>query len=89
MRKKKHKIMLAKNELILDGTYRKVMSKKRWKKPNEILWSTMFMVALFMFSADNFAISFLALGIMLLSAFKLKDMDLSEECNSGLSFDDH
>ena len=37
----------------------------------------------------RFAVLLLALGIMLLSAFKLKDMDLSEECNSSLSFDDH
>ena len=65
------------------------MSKKRWKKPNEILWSILFMVGFFMMSADRFAVLLLALGIMLLSAFKLKDMDLSEECNSGISFDDH
>ena len=86
MKKKKNEIMLPKNELILDGTYRKVMSKKRWKQPNELLWTLVFMVGFFMMSADSFAVLLLALGVMLFSCFKLKDIDLSEECNTGFHF---
>ena len=65
------------------------MSKKRWKKTKEMFGSIMFMIGLFMMSADKFAVLLLALGIMLISAFMLKDMDLSEECNGGVSFDDY
>ena len=86
MKKKKNEIMLPKNELILDGTYRKVMSKKRWKQPNEFIWTLVFMVGFFMMSADSFAVLLLALGVMAFSCFKLKDIDLSEECNSGIYF---
>ena len=86
MEKRKHEIMLTKNELILDGTYRKTMSKKRWKQPNEFLWTLTFMVGFFMLSADSFAISLSALAVMGISVFKLKDIDLSEECESGLHF---
>lgn len=86
MKKKKNEIMLPKNELILDGTYRKVMSKKRWKQPNELLWTLVFMVGFFMMSADSFAVLLLALGVMAFSCFKLKDIDLSEECDTGFHF---
>ena len=86
MKKKKNEIMLPKNELILDGTYRKVMSKKRWKQPNEFLWTLVFMVGFFMMSADSFAVLLLALGVMAFSCFKLKDIDLSEECDTGFHF---
>ena len=86
MKKKKNEIMLPKNELILDGTYRKVMSKKRWKQPNELLWTLVFMVGFFMMSADSFAVLLLALGVMAFSCFKLKDIDLSEECDTSLHF---
>ena len=86
MKKKKNEIMLPKNELILDGTYRKVMSKKRWKQPNDFLWTLVFMVGFFMMSADGFAVLLLALGVMAFSCFKLKDIDLSEECDTGFHF---
>lgn len=86
MKKKKNEIMLPKNELILDGTYRKVMSKKRWKQPNDFLWTLVFMVGFFMMSADSFAVLLLALGVMGISVFKLRGIDLEEECNSGLHF---
>ena len=62
------------------------MSKKRWKQPNEFLWTLVFMVGFFMMSADSFAVLLLALGVMAFSCSKLKDIDLSEECNSGLHF---
>ena len=84
--KKKNGIMLPKNELILDGTYRKTMSKKRWKQPNEFLWTLVFMVGFFMMSADSFAVLLLALGVMAFSCFKLKDIDLSEERDTSLHF---
>ena len=84
--KKKNEIMLPKHELILDGTDRKVMSKKRWKQPNETLWTTVMVVGFFMMSADSFAILLLALAMMTISVFKLKGIDLSEECESGLHF---
>ena len=86
MKKNKNEIMLPKNELILDGTYRKVMSKKRWKQPNEFIWTLVFMVGFFMMSADSFAVLLLALGVMAFSCFKLKDIDLSEECNTSFNF---
>lgn len=62
------------------------MSKKKWKQQKEFLWTLVFMVGFFMMSADSFAVLLLALGVMLFSCFKLKDVDLSEECNSGLHF---
>ena len=61
------------------------MSKRRWKLPKYFLWECVFMIAMFSMS-DSFAISLLALAVMGLCCFKLKDMDLSEECNSGLHF---
>lgn len=62
------------------------MSKKKWKQQKEFLWILVFMVGFFMMSADSFAISLSALVVMVFSCFKLKDMDLSEECNTGLHF---
>ena len=62
------------------------MSKKRWKQPNEFLWTLVFMVGFFMMSADSFAVLLLALGVMGISVFKLRGIDLEEECNSGLHF---
>jgi hypothetical protein len=64
------------------------MRKRRWKRPNEFLWSLVLVIGLFMFSADSFAVLLLALAMMIISCYKLKDMDLSEECNTGLSFID-
>ena len=64
------------------------MRKRRWKRPNEFLWSLVLVIGLFMFSADSFAVLLLALAMMIISYYKLKDMDLSEECNTGLSFTD-
>jgi hypothetical protein len=64
------------------------MRKRRWKRPNEFLWSLVLVIGLFMFSADSFAVLLLALAMMIISCYKLKDMDLSEECNTGLSFTD-
>lgn len=62
------------------------MSKKRWKQPNEFLWTLVFMVGFFMMSADSFAVLLLALGVMAFSCFKLKDIDLSEECDTSFHF---
>ena len=62
------------------------MSKKKWKQPNEFLWTLVFMIALFAMCADSFAISLSALAMMGISCFKLKDIDLEEECNTGLHF---
>ena len=62
------------------------MSKKRWKQPNEFLWTLVFMVGFFMMSADSFAVLLLALGVMGISVLKLRGIDLEEECNSGLHF---
>ena len=62
------------------------MSKKRWKQLNEFLWTLVFMVGFFMMSADSFAVLLLALGVMGISVFKLRGIDLEEECNSGLHF---
>lgn len=64
------------------------MRKRRWKRPNEFLWSLVLVIGLFMFSADSFAVLLLALAMMIISCYKLKDMDLSEECNTSLSFTD-
>lgn len=62
------------------------MSKKKWKQPNEFLWTLVFIIALFAMCANSFAISLSALVVMVFSCFKLKDMDLSEECDIGLHF---
>ena len=62
------------------------MSKKRWKQLNEFLWTLVFMVGFFMMSADSFAVLLLALGVMAFCCFKLKDIDLSEECNTRFNF---
>ena len=61
------------------------MSKRRWKQPNHLLWECVFVIAMFLMS-DSFAISLLALAVMVFSCFKLKDLDLSEECDTGLHF---
>ena len=88
MSNRKYEIIPVKCELPmnLDGTYRKPMSKKRWKQPNEFIWTLVFMVGFFMMSADSFAVLLLALGVMAFSCFKLKDIDLSEECNTSFNF---
>lgn len=62
------------------------MSKKRWKQPSETLWKAVLMVGFFMMSADSFAVLLLALAMMGISVFKLKDIDLEEECSTGLHF---
>lgn len=64
------------------------MSKKRWDKPNELLWSTVLCVGLFMMCAESVPVILLALALMLISGFKLKDVDLEEECNEGFHFTD-
>ena len=48
--------------------------------------TTVMVVGFFMMSADSFAILLLALAMMTISVFKLKGIDLSEECESGLHF---
>ena len=89
MRKKKNEIMLAKNELILDGTYRKAMSKRRWKQPNETLWTAVLVTGFFLLSGgQNLAIALTSFAMMGTAVYKLKDIDLEEECNSGLHFTD-
>lgn len=62
------------------------MSKKRWRQPNERLWTLVFMIGFFMMSADNFAILLVALAVMAISVYKLRGIDLSEECDIGLHF---
>lgn len=62
------------------------MKKKKWKQPNHFLWTCVFAIAMFMLCADSFVISLLALAIMVFCCFKLKDVDLEEECNSGIHF---
>lgn len=57
------------------------MSKKRWDKPNEILWSTVLMVGLFFMSGgENLIVLLISLGMMGLALYKLKDVDLEDEC---------
>lgn len=57
------------------------MSKKKWDKPNEILWSTVLMVGLFgMSGGENPIVLLISLGLMGLAAYKLKDVDLEDEC---------
>ena len=79
MRKKKHKIMLSEDERILDGTYRKAMSKKKWKQPNEFLWPTVLMVGFFLMSGgENLAILLISLAMCGTSIYKLRGVDLEE-----------
>lgn len=57
------------------------MSKKKWDKPNEILWSTVLMVGLFLMSGgENLIVLLISLGMMGLALYKLKDVDLEDEC---------
>ena len=87
--KRKHEIMLAKNELILDGTYRKAMSKKRWKQPNETLWMAVLVTGFFLLSGgQNLAIALISFAMMGTALYKLRGIDLEEECNSGIHFTD-
>lgn len=89
MRKKKNEIMLAKNELVLDTTYKKQMSKKKWKQPNEFLWTTVLMVGFFLMSGgENLAILLISFAMMGTAVYKLRGVDLEEECNSGIHFTD-
>lgn len=64
------------------------MSRKRWRQPNERLWTLVFMIGFFMMSADNFAILLVALAVMAISIYKLRGIDLSEECDTGIHFGD-
>lgn len=76
-----------KNEIILDGTYRKAMSKKRWKQPNETLWMAVFVTGFFLMSGgQNLAILLISLAMQGVALYKLRGVDLEEECNSGLHF---
>ncbi len=57
------------------------MSKKRWDKPNEILWSTVLMAGLFLMSGgENLIVLLVSLGMIGLALYKLKDVDLEDEC---------
>lgn len=57
------------------------MSKKKWDKPNEILWSTVLMVGLFLMSGgENLIVLLISLGMMGLALYKLKDVNLEDEC---------
>lgn len=57
------------------------MSKKRWDKPKETLWCTVLMVGLFLMSGgENLIIMLISLGMMGLALYKLKDVDLEDEC---------
>lgn len=64
------------------------MSRKRWRQPNERLWTLVFMIGFFMMSADSFAILLVALAVMAVSIYKLRGIDLSEECDTGIHFGD-
>lgn len=89
MRKGSIKSCCPQNERILDGTYRKVMSKKKWKQPNEFLWTTVLMVGFFLMSGDeNLAILLMSLAMCGTAIYKLRGMDLEKECNSGIHFID-
>lgn len=89
MKKRKKEILLKEKELILDGTYRKAMSKKRWKQPNETLWMVVLVTGFFLLSGgQNLAIALISFAMMGTAIYKLKDIDLEEECNSGLHFID-
>ncbi len=56
------------------------MSKKRWDKPNEALWMIVFMISFFLLSADSVIVLLISLAMMGLAAYKLRDMDLEDEC---------
>lgn len=56
------------------------MSKKRWDKPNEALWMTVFVISFFLLSADSAIVLLIALAMMGLAGYKLRDMDLEDEC---------
>lgn len=89
MKKRKKEILLKEKELILDGTYRKAMSKKRWKQPNETLWMAVLVTGFFLLSGgQNLAIALISFTMMGTAIYKLRDIDLEEECNSGLHFID-
>lgn len=65
------------------------MSKKRWKQPNENLWRFALGGGFFLMSGgQNFAILLISVAIMLLALWKLRGVDLEEECNSGIHFID-
>ena len=77
----KYEIIPVKCELPmnLDGTYRKPMSKKRWKQPNETLWTTVLMVGFFLMSGgQNLAILLISLAMEGLALYKLRGIDLEE-----------
>lgn len=65
------------------------MSKKRWKQPNETLWRFVLGGGFFLMSGgQNFAILLISAAIMLTALWKLRGVDLEEECNSGIHFID-
>ncbi len=82
MNKRKYEIVPVENQdsQILDGTYRKPMSKKRWKQPNETLWMTVFMIGFFMMCADSIVIVLFSLALMGFSIWKLRNIDLDDVC---------
>lgn len=64
------------------------MSKKRWKQPNELLWSTVMIVSFFMMSCENDLIMAVCLIMMGLAAWKLRGVDLEEEIRNSMPFND-
>ena len=63
------------------------MSKKRWKQPNETLWMTVLISGFFLMSGgQNFAILLISLAIQGAALYKLRGIDLDEECNTGIHF---
>ena len=88
MSNKKYEIVVVESNNLpaLPSSYKKPMSKKRWKQPNEKLWTCVLVVGFIMMSADNFAVLLLALAMMGISIFKLRGIDLDEECNTGIHF---
>ncbi len=90
MNNRKYEIVPVKNEIIpvhnqepqiLDGTYRKPVSKKRWKQPNETLWMTVFMLGFFLMSGgENFLILLISLAMTGTSIWKLRNIDLDDVC---------
>ena len=55
------------------------MSKKRWKQPNETLWTTVLMVGFFLMSGgQNLAILLISLAMEGLALYKLRGIDLEE-----------
>ena len=69
-----------KNEIILDGAYRKPMSKKRWKQPNEFLWTFVLGAGFFlMCGGQNLEILLISLAIQGIALCKLGGIvDLEE-----------